>query len=60
MWLGLALLFCLQMSEQSGTRISSISGLAIWAAGKVANKTICQNMILSLTYSELKVSWAVD
>lgn len=60
MCLGLALLFYLQISEQGGARISSISGRPIWAAGKEANKRICQDMILSFTYLELKVSWAVD
>ena len=60
MCLGLALLFYLQISEQGGARISSILGLPIWAAGKKANKRFCQDMILSFTYLELKVSWAVD
>lgn len=59
MCLGLALLFYLQISEQ-GARISSISGLSIWATGKEVNKRICQDMILSFTYLELKVSWAMD
>lgn len=50
----------LQISEQSSLRPSSISGLTIWAAGKEADQRIHQNMILSFTYSELKVSWPVD
>lgn len=50
----------LEVSEQSGTRMFSVSWLVIWKAREEANKRIYQNMSLNFTYSELKVTWAME